>query len=71
MLEHSLTDAQIQIYDAYAGAFGIIHNNLDAALQAAGVTGATGTLNGAAKFRCTVGLRIGQAAVLQPSGSRR
>ena len=49
MLEHSLTDAQIQIYDAYAGAFGIIHNNLDAALQAAGVTGATGTLNGAAK----------------------
>src|SRR3546814_190044 len=45
MLEHRLTPGQIGIYDAYAGAFQIIHNNLDAAMQAANITGATGTLN--------------------------
>ncbi|QIG78571.1 strawberry notch-like NTP hydrolase domain-containing protein [Stakelama tenebrarum] len=49
MLEHGLTRAQIGIYDAYAGAFQIIHNNLDAAMQAANITGATGTLNAQAK----------------------
>ncbi len=49
-LEHPLTLEQIRIYDAYAGAFAIIHQNLDAALQAANVTGGTGgTLNPAAK----------------------
>ena len=36
MLEHGLTPPQIAIYDAYAGAFQIIHNNLDAAMRAAG-----------------------------------
>ena len=40
MLEHRLTDEQIRIYDAYAGAFAIIHNNLDAAMEAANITGA-------------------------------
>ena len=40
---------QIRIYDAYAGAFQVIHNNLDAALQAANVTGERGTLNAQAK----------------------
>jgi predicted RNA methylase len=49
LLEHKLTDEQIRIYDAYAGAFSIIHNNLDAALRAANVTGETGTLNAQAK----------------------
>src|SRR3546814_2919179 len=49
MLEHRLTPGQIGIYDAYAGAFQIIHNNLDAAMQAANITGATGTLNAQAK----------------------
>ncbi|TAH68518.1 MAG: methylase [Rhodopseudomonas palustris] len=49
LLEHRLTEEQIRIYDAYAGAFSIIHNNLDAALQAANVTGSTGTLNAQAK----------------------
>ena len=34
---------------AYAGAFAIIHNNLDAAMRAANITGATGTLNAQAK----------------------
>jgi len=49
LLEHSLTPEQTQIYDAYAGAFSIIHNNLDAAMQAANITGDTGTLNRQAK----------------------
>lgn len=50
LLEHQLTPDQVRIYDAYAGAFQVIHNNLDAALQAAGVTSAAdGTLNAQAK----------------------
>jgi hypothetical protein len=49
LLEHKLSDEQIRIYDAYAGAFSIIHNNLDAAMQAANITGSTGTLNAQAK----------------------
>jgi hypothetical protein len=49
LVEHRLTDEQIRIYDEYAGAFSIIHNNLDAAMRAANVTGATGTLNAQAK----------------------
>jgi predicted RNA methylase len=49
LLEHALTDEQRRIYDAYAGAFSIIHNHLDAAMQAANITGETGTLNRQAK----------------------
>ena len=49
LVEHALTPEQIRIYDAYAGAFQVIHNNLDAALQAANVTGDRGTLNAQAK----------------------
>jgi len=49
LLEHQLTPEQIRIYDAYAGAFSIIHNNLDAAMRAANITGETGTLNAQAK----------------------
>ena len=49
LVEHKLTDEQIRIYDEYAGAFSIIHNNLDAAMRAANVTGETGTLNAQAK----------------------
>ena len=49
LVEHTLTDEQIRIYDAYAGAFSVIHNNLDAAMQAANITGSTGTLNAQAK----------------------
>ncbi|MFP5396484.1 MAG: strawberry notch-like NTP hydrolase domain-containing protein [Alphaproteobacteria bacterium] len=50
LLEHQLTPDQVHIYDAYAGAFQVIHNNLDAALEAAGVTSAAdGTLNAQAK----------------------
>jgi len=49
LVEHALTPEQIRIYDAYAGGFQVIHNNLDAALQAANVTGERGTLNAQAK----------------------
>jgi len=49
LVEHRLSDEQIRIYDEYAGAFSIIHNNLDAAMRAANVTGASGTLNAQAK----------------------
>ena len=49
LVEHRLTAEQVRIYDAYAGAFGIIHNNLEAAMRAANVIGETGTLNGQAK----------------------
>ena len=49
LVEHALTPEQTRIYDAYAGAFGIIHNHLDAAMEAANITGATGTLNRQAK----------------------
>jgi predicted RNA methylase len=49
LVEHQLAPEQIRIYDAYAGAFSIIHNNLDAAMRAANITGETGTLNAQAK----------------------
>ncbi|MBB4000156.1 strawberry notch family protein [Aureimonas pseudogalii] len=50
MLVHDLTPAQRGIYDSYAGAFQIIHQNLEAALQASGVTGDNGkSLNRNAK----------------------
>ncbi|MET3790997.1 strawberry notch-like NTP hydrolase domain-containing protein [Aquamicrobium terrae] len=55
LVEHALTPEQTRIYDAYAGAFAVIHNNLDAAMEATNITGATsaagsaGTLNKQAK----------------------
>src|SRR5262249_37798712 len=49
LVEHTLTPEQVRRYDADARSFQIIHNNLDAALQAANVTGERGTLNSQAK----------------------
>ncbi|WP_434721282.1 strawberry notch-like NTP hydrolase domain-containing protein [Mesorhizobium sp. RIZ17] len=49
LIEHELTTEQRRIYDAYAGAFAVIHNHLDAAMQAANITGDSGTLNRQAK----------------------
>src|SRR3546814_746057 len=50
LLEHALTVEQRRIYDSYAGAFQVIHNNLAAAMEAAGVTSSLhGTLNAQAK----------------------
>ena len=48
VLEHALTPAQIEIYDAYAGAFRTIHHNLEAALTATGVKDASGQTNASA-----------------------
>tara|TARA_R110000787_G_scaffold47689_2_gene115388 strand:- start:1109 stop:5500 length:4392 start_codon:yes stop_codon:yes gene_type:complete len=49
MLVHDLTPAQVAIYDSYADAFQIIHNNLEAALEASGISSEGGTLNPQAK----------------------
>jgi predicted RNA methylase len=50
MLEHELTPAQVEIYDAYSDAFSIIYNNLEDALRLTNITDEDGgTLNGAAK----------------------
>ncbi|MFS0851405.1 strawberry notch-like NTP hydrolase domain-containing protein [Novosphingobium panipatense] len=50
-LEHKLTPDQIAIYDAYADAWGIIHQHLDEALKATGVVDRMSgdTLNAQAK----------------------
>ncbi|MES0183162.1 strawberry notch family protein [Mesorhizobium sp. C386A] len=49
LVEHALTDEQIRIYNAYADAFQVIHNNLTAALKATNITNESGTLNRNAK----------------------
>jgi predicted RNA methylase len=54
LVEHALTPDQRRIYDAYAGAFEVIHNNLTAALEATHITssargGGSRTLNAQAK----------------------
>jgi len=48
VLEHALTLAQIEVYDAYAGAFRTIHHNLEAALTATGVNDVSGESNASA-----------------------
>jgi hypothetical protein len=42
ILEHELTPEQIKIYNAYADAFQIIHQNLEAALKATNITSPNG-----------------------------
>ena len=49
ILEHPITPAQREIYDEYAGAFKIIHANLDDALEAVGITSLGETRNAQAK----------------------
>ena len=49
ILDHALTPEQVRIYDAYAAAFQVIHQNLTAALKVANITGDGGTLNRQAK----------------------
>lgn len=49
ILEHELTGEQVRIYDAYAEAYQVIHNHLDEALEASGITSSSGTLNKNAK----------------------
>ncbi|MCY3761191.1 MAG: strawberry notch family protein [Gemmatimonadetes bacterium] len=49
ILEHTLTPEQRRIYDSYADAFYIIHNNLQAALRESGIMQGDDTLNRNAK----------------------
>lgn len=49
LVQHDLTEEQTHIYDSYASAFEVIHNHLDAAMQAANITSSSGTLNSQAK----------------------
>jgi predicted RNA methylase len=49
ILEHALTPEQTAIYDAYAGAFQIIHANLDAAMEITNVMGVDGCNDSGAK----------------------
>jgi predicted RNA methylase len=46
---HDLTEDQIRVYDSYAQAFQVIHTHLEAAMEASGLTGKSGTLNKNAK----------------------
>lgn len=45
LLEHPLSAGQIEIYDSFAEAYHIIHQNLQAALEASNITSETATLN--------------------------
>ena len=49
ILEHPLTPEQRRIYDSYAGAFKIIHQNIQEALKATGIVDGESTLNKNAK----------------------
>ena len=49
LLEHPLTPEQRRIYDAYAGAFKVIHRNIEDALKATGIMEGDATLNKNAK----------------------
>ena len=49
ILEHPLTPEQRRIYDAYAGAFKVIHHNIEEALKATGIVDGESTLNKNAK----------------------
>ncbi len=49
ILMHELSDEQRRIYDSYAGAFKVIHANIEAALEATGIMQGDSTLNRNAK----------------------
>ena len=49
ILEHPLSPEQRRIYDAYAGAFKVIHQNIQEALKATGIVDDESTLNRNAK----------------------
>ena len=49
ILVHALSDEQRRIYDSYAGAFKVIHANIEEALEATGIMQGASTLNKNAK----------------------
>ena len=62
ILEHPLTPEQRRIYDSYAGAFKIIHANIQDALKATGITDGDSTLatdvKGERRFIATIARRL-------------
>ena len=67
IVEHPLTPEQVAIYDAYADAFQVIHQNLTKALEASNISSASGTLNGQAKSAARSCVRVREAAVFLAS----
>ncbi len=70
LVQHKLTPDQIRIYDAYARAFQIIHNNLKAAMKASNIRSERGALNGQAMSAALSAFEFEQAALLQSSHHR-
>ena len=72
LVEHQLTPEQIRIYDAYAGAFQIIHNNLEGGAARPPTSPARrGTLNRAGQVRGALGLRNRTSSASSIISSRR
>jgi predicted RNA methylase len=70
IVEHDLTSEQIAIYDAYADAFKIIHQNIEAALEGGEHHRARRHAEPPGQGRRPLGLRGQQAALLQPPPDR-
>ena len=71
LVEHRLTDEQIRIYDAYAGAFAIIHNNLDAAHEGREHHRRDRHAERAGQVRRPVGVRDAPSSASSTTSSRR
>ena len=67
LLEHELTDEQIRIYNAYADAFQVIHNNLDCGARGGQHHQRVRHAEPQRQVGGALGLREHQAALLQPS----
>ena len=70
LLEHPLTPEQRRIYDAYAGAFKVIHRNIEDALKATGIMEGDATLNKNAKSAALSAFEGRQATFLRSSPDR-
>ena len=70
LLEHPLTPEQRRIYDAYAGAFKVIHRNIEDALESHRHRGGRCHPQQECQVRRAVGFRGRQAALLRPSPDR-
>ena len=70
LLEHPLTPEQRRIYDAYAGAFKVIHRNLEDALIATGIMEGDATLNKNAKSAALSAFEGAKQRFFRPSPDR-
>ena len=66
LLEHPLTPEQRRIYDAYAGAFKVIHRNIEDALKATGIMEGDATLNKNVKSAALSAFECGTACKVDP-----